>query len=79
MPICGIDRSIHQNNKARAQSCLREHLVQTADISHPLAHITSDSFPKKKIFPSTFQVPFCARFLFSTRDNNDSKDNDVYK
>eukprot|EP00957_Ditylum_brightwellii_P097223 7404798-Ditylum_brightwellii.AAC.1 len=24
-----------------------------------------------------FQVPFCATFQFATRDNNDSKDNDV--
>eukprot|EP00957_Ditylum_brightwellii_P041223 3120826-Ditylum_brightwellii.AAC.1 len=50
MPTCGVDRSIHFNNEARTQSCLREHSMQT-DISHPLACIT--------------------------RDNNDSKGNDV--
>eukprot|EP00957_Ditylum_brightwellii_P069735 5295838-Ditylum_brightwellii.AAC.1 len=76
MSICGIDRSIHSNNEARTQSYLREYLMQT-DISHPLACTTSDSFPKKKQFPPTFQVSFCTAFPFATGDNNDSKDNDV--
>ena len=75
MPICGIDRSVHATNEQRTQSCLREHLTQT-DISHPLACISSDSFPKSKIFPSTLQVPFSSTFTFATTDNNKKKDND---
>eukprot|EP00957_Ditylum_brightwellii_P082858 6299086-Ditylum_brightwellii.AAC.1 len=77
MPICGIYRSIHPNNEARKQSCLREHLTQT-DVRHPLACITSDSFSKTKQLPPRFQVSFCSKFPIATGDNNDSKDNDAY-